>query len=242
MAWASSPESRMIPAAGSGSPLSPLPTPGMGSGFIPRERGPVPLHQHRWPPRSWHFSGCMAVMLGMGRRGVWAKPPLLCLAWSQGAPNLRPPPGPGGLGPCGPPSPRGSPVGQRRAAPTPSIVGTPSSRRLCGARLVSREGTRRWTQERGGVSEWERGGREGEELERGPGARAGAPTPHPTASPPRCVYVTLQAAEINSGASPLPPSTSLGQGWDGVVGRQHWGGITRASGAGLGWMRGPASP
>lgn len=93
-----------------------------------------------------------------------------------------------------------------------------------GPGSVSREGTRRWTQERGGVSEWERGGREGEELERGPGARAGTPTPCPTAPPPHHVYVTLQAAEINSGALLLPPSASLGQGWDGVVGRWHPGG------------------
>lgn len=143
-------------------------------------------------------------------------------SWPQGDGSLRSP------------QPERQPHGAEEgsARPPPPIAGTPSSRRLRGSRLMSREGTCRWTQERGGVSEWERGEREGEEPERGPGARAGAPTPRPTAPPPHRVYLTLWAAEINSGASILPLSTSLGQGRGGVVGRQHWGVCVPA---GMGW-------
>lgn len=91
---------------------------------------------------------------------AWAEPPILCSAQSEGAPSLRVPPSTGGPGPWLPPAHEAVPWGRGGQCPPLPVAGTPSSRRLPGARLMSREGTRRWTQERGGVSEWERGGRE----------------------------------------------------------------------------------
>lgn len=80
-------------------------------------------------------------------------------------------------------------------------------------------------------------GREGGEDERSQreaqGARAGIPNPCPNAPPPHHVYVTLQAAEINSGASPCGLSASLGQRGGGVVGREH---LREASQGPGGWM------
>lgn len=70
-------------------------------------------------------------------------------------------------------------------------------------------------------------GREGAENDRSRrearGPRADIPNPCPNAPPPHHVYETLQAAEINSGASPCRLSVSLGQRGDEVVGRQHLG-------------------
>lgn len=70
-------------------------------------------------------------------------------------------------------------------------------------------------------------GERGERM-RGAGERPGgpgqaSPTPRPNAPPPHHVYETLQAAEINSGASPCRLSASLGQRGHGVVGRHHKG-------------------
>lgn len=80
-------------------------------------------------------------------------------------------------------------------------------------------------------------GREGGENERSRrearGARAGIPNPRPNAPPPHHVYETLQAAEINSGASPCRLSASLGQRGDGVRGRHHLGKASQGPG---GWM------
>lgn len=161
LAWASSMDSRTVPAAGSGSPHRPLPTLGTGLGFIPRKWGPIPPPA---PPAPLE----LALLQGHGgdardgeRLGmVWADPPLLCPAQSEGAPSLRVPPAQGGSGPWLPPAPEAAPWGRGGQCPPLPVAGTPSSRRLHGARLISREGTRRWTQERGGVSGRERGGRE----------------------------------------------------------------------------------
>lgn len=160
VAWASSTESRTVPAAGSGSPQSPLPTLGTGLGLIPHEWGPMPTPAPPAAPELALLQGHGSDARGGEKLGmVWAEPPILCPA-QRGGPSLRVPPAQGGSGPSLPPAPEAAPWGRGGQCPPLPVAGTPSSRRLHrGARLISREGTRRWTQERGGVSEWERGGR-----------------------------------------------------------------------------------
>lgn len=105
---------------------------------------------------------CTAAMLGVGRSQAWSglSPLFSAQLRARGPPACVSPPAQGGSGPSLSPAPKAAPWGRGGQCPPPPVAGTPSSRRLHGARPMSREGTCRWTQERGGVNKWERGGRE----------------------------------------------------------------------------------
>lgn len=126
VAWASSMESRTVPAAGSGSPHRPFPRWAQAWGSSHTSGDPSPSPSTAAPLEL----ALLQVHGGDAKDGeklgtAWAEPPVLCPAQSQGAPSLRVPPSTGGLGPLAPPGPGGSPVGQRRAVPAPPRGGDP---------------------------------------------------------------------------------------------------------------------
>lgn len=129
VAWASSMESRTVPAAGSGSPHRPLLTLGTALGFIPHEWGPTPLHQHRRPPWSWLFSRCTAAMLGVGRSQAWSglSPLFSAQLRARGPPACVFPPAQGGSGPSLPPAPKAAPWGRGGQCPPPPWRGPPAA-------------------------------------------------------------------------------------------------------------------